>query len=657
MIAGQLTILLGLIFFAILVYVGSLTRRWIYDASDFILAGRQVSTGLNVFGVASIGFAGTSISLVPGFAVLYGFWPTYINQVIFCLFGLILYGIFFTPFIRRCGAQTLPEWLEMRYNANVRLIVTVGTIFGLTGIMANNVVSIAITITGFIDIPLNLTISVMFLIFLLFSYAGGLWAITFTDFIQLVLGLVAIPLIVTSLFISFGSPGWLITQDPTAWTLGPAGVFPVFSLRFPSYFTSLILFATFLVWGNNYYWLRTASCRTEKAARNSYIWAGILLLLIFYLPLALVGVYARVAFPDLLGTADYLTATSAYGLFLRQVPVFLASFFLLVPLAAGISTATTAHIGATSVILRDIYQRRIKPDANQRQLLGPSRVILLTIGILVWLLCFFPGGPVYLFAFANAWLGPPAMLIVLGITWRRFTSEAAFWTSVISTAAMFILTLTEIFGLFSIDPYMHVGLVGLIVGIITALVSTALTKPAYYGEKSWEKSAATGERVEYSLDESGLEVLNLIWQGYKTMSELADITGSDAADINQVIEKLDRGGFIERQSLRGAGFYTFILAEKAAGFLPEQNSQQARLVEQELTIEKLLVLQSAEKGKEKLAELVRSGKFTSLKMSVLLSSLVRSGYLVEKGMWKRSLMSTDSGKLLLKKNKDLILEV
>lgn len=45
-------------------------------------------------------------------------------------------------------------------------------------------------LTGFIEIPLIITVSVIFFVFLLFSYIGGLWAVTFTDFIQLVLGLV-----------------------------------------------------------------------------------------------------------------------------------------------------------------------------------------------------------------------------------------------------------------------------------------------------------------------------------------------------------------------------------------------------------------------------------------------------------------------------------
>jgi len=645
----NLFIILGLAFFTLLVYIGFLARRWIHDASDFILAGREVSTGLNIFGIAAIGFAGSSITLIPGFAVLYGFWPTFFNQFIFIVGGLVFYGLFFTPYIRRCGAQTLPEWLEMRFNGNVRLIVTIGTIIGLTGIMANNIVSIGIVISGFIDLPLTVTISVMFFVFLLFSYTGGLWAVTFTDFVQLLLGLIVIPLILLTLFSSFGDFSWVTSRQPEAWFSGSAGTLPIISLRYPSVLTSIILFASFLVWGNNYYWLRCASCRSEKAARDSYIWAGIILALFIYAPLALIGTYSRALFPELLDTASFVEATTAYGLFLREVPLFLTSILLLVPLAAGISTATTAHMGATSVAVRDIYQRRIKPGSDQKQLLLPSKIILLILGLLVWLLCFYPGGPITLFAFANAWLGPPAILILLGILWRRFTPAAAFWSSAVSITIMVVLTFADLTGLFSIDRYMHLGVAGFGSGLVTAVVLTFLTKPHYYGDENWERVPAPGNREIIALIEEDSKVLKLIIHGYSNMTELTDLLGKDAADLSRIIEKLDRGGFIERQALKGAGFYTFRACKQGTAALPEMSSREKALAADRLTEESLGILSVIENNSSGLNSLVEKGNMTSLQLSAILAGLIREGYLAEKGFWRRNIKITSAGKIILSK--------
>ena len=69
-ISGTLIIMFA-IFAGILLYGGYVTRKWINDSDDYLLAGREVSLVINVFGVAAIGFAGTSIVLCPGFTVLF----------------------------------------------------------------------------------------------------------------------------------------------------------------------------------------------------------------------------------------------------------------------------------------------------------------------------------------------------------------------------------------------------------------------------------------------------------------------------------------------------------------------------------------------------------------------------------------------------------
>ena len=42
-------------------------------------------------------------------------------------------------------------------------------------------------------------------------------------------------------------------------------------LTYPSVFNFIICFAVALVWGNNYYWMKVANCRSEKVARRSFV--------------------------------------------------------------------------------------------------------------------------------------------------------------------------------------------------------------------------------------------------------------------------------------------------------------------------------------------------------------------------------------------------
>ncbi|KKM11528.1 sodium:solute symporter [Clostridiales bacterium PH28_bin88] len=639
-------------FAVILTYAGYYTRRWIADSSDFILAGREVSLLINIFGVAAIGYAGTSIALAPGFAVSFGFWGSMAWSGIYSLGGLAMYGIIFANFIRKCGAQTLPEWLEMRYSPNVRLLVTITTIFGLTGIMANNVVSLAATVAGYAGWPLWVAITLCFMIILLFSFFSGLWAVTMTDFIQMILGLIAIPLFVLALVSKYGGGEFLSASWPGSdiWTAGFAGAkLPIFTFKYPSVLTFIILFAAFLVWGNNYYWLRVASCRSERTAKMSFVWAGLILVFIIYVPLALIGLYAAAANPQLFAPVGKLANVAAYGYMMKSFGVMLASFLLIGALAASISTAATAHIGATSTAVRDIYQRVYKPNATAKELLMPSKVILLLLGGLTWLLSYYPGGPVYLFAFANAWLGPPAVLVMLGIVWRRFTAMGAWWGILIGMGTMAVLTLLELMKIYSISTIMHVGVAGLFATLIPAVLVSLVTKPKYYGETTWNADPAAGERERVEITDFDHKVLELLRFGHESMAEITDALQVDSRVSNACIERLDRGGYIKRRALWGANFYAIDITEKGIALLPKLSDKEAEMAKDGLKPLYLKVLRLSGKSPEELPQLAKEEGLPSLVVASIISHLVRKGYLVEKGIWRRLIVVTEKGRTILNK--------
>ncbi|MDP3387233.1 MAG: sodium:solute symporter family protein [Eubacteriales bacterium] len=636
------------LFAAMLLYGGYVSRKWINDSSDYLLAGREVSMLINVFGVAAIGFAGTSITLCPGFTVLYGIEGGLMFGIAYLLAGLMLYGIIFAKFIRRCGAQTLPEWLEMRFDSRTRTIVTVTTVLGLLGILANNVVSMAITVSGFTGWNYLITTSIVYAMFLIFTYAGGFWAVTLTDFMQMIIGLVALPVLLIALMMRFGGIGATIANWPGplgAYQAGITGVsMPVWSLKYPSYFTLFLLFAMFLVWGNNYYWLRVASCRSERVARRSYIYAALLLLLVNYSILYIVGIYAGTHMKDVF--AGGVTPMAAFGVALRGVTPVVASFALLAALAASISTATTAHMGATSTTVRDIYGKLFKPNAGPKDLIKPSKVIMLILGVLVWFLSFYPGGPTYLFAFANAWLGPPAVLVFFGAFWPRITKDGAFWGAIISIGSMMVIAILDLTKIWSISVYMHQGVFGVIITLVLTVGISLLTKPNYYGESSWTLKP-DGAVKDASVTDFEEKVLDLIRKGYDTMGEITDYLGVDSSVSNKAIESLDQKRFIIRESKIGSGFFKFEITEQGKKKLNVLSPKEANLVEKGLTGEELQLLQAVAKGKEAIYAYAREADMSSLKFSILSAKLIKNGFLNEGGLMKRTISMTDKGAKVL----------
>ncbi len=647
-----------IVFGAALIGGGLITRKWVTDSGDYLLAGREVSLLINVFGVAAIGFAGTSITVVPGLVVSGGFWSSMSFSIAYLLAGLMLYGFVFSKFIRRCGAQTLPEWLGMRFDSRTRIIITITTVLGLLGILANNIVSMAVVISGFTGWNYLLTSSIVFAVFLFFTFAGGFWAVTLTDFMQMVIGLIALPILLIALVAKFGGLSWPAANWPGSAGIMAGGItgthLPILTLKYPSVLMFFILFGCFLVWGNNYYWLRVASSRSERVAKKSYIYAALLLLLVNYLILQLIGMYTGAASPEafaMFGKEGTASPFSAFGVILKVVPTVIASFALLAALAASVSTATTAHMGATTTTVRDIYARIFRPNASAKELVRPSKYIMLILGILVWALTFYPGGPLYLFAFANAWLGPPAVLVFLGVFWPRMTKQGAFWGATISILSMMIITILSLLKVWDIASIMHQGAFGLIVSLVLSVVISLLTKPNYYGAKGWKRkpaSASAGSQEPVEISEQEIEVLSLISRGYNTLGEITDLMGLDSFDSNTIVESLDKKRLLIRDALSGAGFYSFVLTENGKARLPQTTTAETQIVAEGVTAQDLQIIQAVNAGPESLKSYLKETGYSSLKFSVLVSKLIRTGFLNEGGLLRRKLSLTDAGRALLK---------
>ncbi|MBP1948374.1 sodium:solute symporter family protein [Virgibacillus litoralis] len=639
------------IFFMVLLYGGLITRKWVNNSNDYLLAGREVGLIVNIFGVAAIGFAGTIITLGPGLAVMYGFWGSYGFGFAYLIGGLALYGVFFAPYIRRSGAHTLPEWLEMRFDSRTRVLVTIASILGLLGIMANNVVSMAIVVNGFTGWSLIATLSVIFFLFLFFTYIGGFWAVTLTDFVQMCIGLIALPAMLISLLIKFGGPSFIRNNWPSDlsyWAHGfTGGQLSIFSLQYPSLLTFAILFACFLVWGNNYYWLRVSSTRSEKTAKRSFIYAAILLATVPYLILTFSGIYAGSAFSDMFAPNGSVSPMAAFGVVLQGLPIAIAALALMGSLAASISTSTTALIGASGTAVRDVYQRFMRPKATPEELTLPSKLITVGLGILVWFLCFYPGGPLYLFAFATAWLGPPSVLVFLGIWWKRTSKQGAFYGAVLGIGVTALFTLLDLLGIFSIDQYTHVGVVGLVITVVSTITVSLMTTPNYYGKVGWELNEEPADS-SFKPNEHELQVLKLISNGYNTMAEVSDMLGVDSSISNKFIEGLDQNRLIYRDKHTGPGFYTFNITNAGLQHVKVVADTRDKF-EEKVTMADLIILQKVDSGIAVFNQYIKEQKMNSLKASVIISKLIKQGYLNEGGLWKRKINISEEGKTLLDK--------
>lgn len=634
------------VFFAIfgfvMVLVGWITRKWIGRSTDYLVAGRQINLLVNILGVAAIGYAGTTLTLAPAFTLMGGLTKSiFMLGVAYSLTGIISYAFLIAPVARRTGAHTLPEWLEIRYDKKVRFVITLVTVVAMLGITANNILSMATIITGFTKWSIPSTILLTFLIFLFFTILGGMWAVTLTDFIQGVLCTFAIPVLIIFLLVKYGGLSFLTQNWPSGnvWANGIAGkTFPWFSMFYPSVLVAFFLYGMALVWGSNGYWIRVSSVRSERVAKLSYLWAAVILFLANGFMYPLLGAYVGAAHPEMFAPKGTAAPAAAFGIFLRDTPSVLAAYFLLTTMAASVSTATTYYMAGSSVIVRDIYQRFFKPGAKPEQLVKPSMIVNALFGLAALLLCFFPGGPVYLFAFATAWLAPTAVIVILGLYTKKFSTTGAFVGGLVGLIFMSIWTLLDLTKLYPLtNKFGHMVIPGVIVSVGAALVAN------FFGRSKYDFAV----QKRSNLTDEEIMVLDIIRRGYNTMAEITDLLDIDSSKSSEVVLSLEKAGAIERFSNGGSGFYMFKVTDFGKTLPTKIKQSDIREGVDELGIK---VLEHV-RGKAGILadELSKETGLNSMALATLINSLVRRGYLKEGGIWRRTVSITEKGNELLSK--------
>lgn len=625
------------IFIGLLIGSGIIARKWVKETDDFIIAGREIGFLINMLGVVAIGFAGTSITLAPAFSIIYGFKGGMIWGVIYAILGLLAYANIFAKFIRKNGAQTLPEYFEMRYNNKTRRLVSITTVIGLCGILANNVVSLSNIVSGYTGWPAPYIVAVAFFVILIFASLSGMWATTITDFIQVGIGTIAVPIFLFILISKFGFTDFFSSWKSGDWfNQGLAGAsMPGLDIKYPSILTFILCFGAALVWGNNYYWIKMSSTRNERVAKNSYSIGALYLIVIFMIPLALIGVFAGTYMPDVFTiVGGKVPPTSAYGLMATTIHPALGALFIVGAAAAALSTSSTSALGATSTATRDIYLGTIKKNADPKEALKASKVIMIFIIVITWIMTFFPGGPVYLFAFANSWLTPPAVLLVLGAFWPKFNSKGALWSVTIGMISMVLITVIDLTGIYPISKITNTAIIGFLITLIVAIIVTLLSKEK---ENKIERSR---DKINDTLIKSILKQLNI---GVSSLAGLIDGLNVSSTVIHDTVEILVYKKLISRKSNHGSGFYTLYITQEGKEYIKKDLSEKEKeLAAKNLNIMYLDYLKAVDK--KDLSEFNKQYKLTSLQASSMIYHLAEKGYIIEGGLFKRKVRLSEKGK-------------
>ncbi|MBN2593806.1 MAG: sodium/solute symporter [Sedimentisphaerales bacterium] len=188
MVFSLLDIAVFLGFIAAVITIGLWKSRHEKTSEDYFLAGRGLKWWLigfsliaaNISSEQLVGMSGNAASHV-GLAIASYEWMAAIT--------LVVVAFAFLPYFLRAGIYTMPEFLEVRYNAASRTIMAVATLFIYMVLLGSVTYSGALTVNtmankmGY-DVPIATAALVIGLIAMIYVAAGGLKACAWADLIQ-----------------------------------------------------------------------------------------------------------------------------------------------------------------------------------------------------------------------------------------------------------------------------------------------------------------------------------------------------------------------------------------------------------------------------------------------------------------------------------------
>jgi SSS family solute:Na+ symporter len=145
----------------------------------------------------------------------------------------------------------------------------------------------------------------------------------------------------------------------------------------------------------------------------------------------MLGMAAKVKFPDL-ANGKLALPTLLMNMNPAAGGIVLASI-----LAAVLSTVSPIILASGTMIAKDIYQRRLKPDASDKNILFVSRVATAAAGVLcmVIAIAMYDSSRILdIVYFAYTLRGSLFVVLLLGIYWKKTSQRGAIYAMLVTAA-------------------------------------------------------------------------------------------------------------------------------------------------------------------------------------------------------------------------------
>jgi sodium/proline symporter len=363
----------------VLIGIGFWSRRESRNVAGYYVAGKKLPAWVIAFSTNATGESAWLLLGLTGMGYAVGIHALWIvlGEVLGVALSWVLVALPFKEYTDRYHAITVPDYLEARFRDTRHVFRWLSLIIILsmvTAYTAAQLTAIGKAFNAFLATSYGTGVTIGAVIILYYTSVGGFKAVAYSDLLQgvlMLLGLLVLPIVG---FVAAG--GWiavtsgLATQDPSL--LRPMGSFG-FSL--PGVISALgFVGIGFAFLGSPQLLTRFMSARSrEEIVKGSLI--AVICIIFFDIGAVFAGMAGRSIFPGLADPETILPTMSA-----ELFPPIFTGIFLVIVLAASMSTVDSLLILASSAVVRDVVQKIFDPHLSEQRLSLFGKLITVVIG-------------------------------------------------------------------------------------------------------------------------------------------------------------------------------------------------------------------------------------------------------------------------------------
>ena len=458
-----MTYLLAIIFYlSALVAVGIYKVSSVKDSEDFMVAGRTLPWYILV-GTLLATWMGSG-SLFSGAGLGYRNGPAGLWSSSGAWLGIALI-YFITKRIRNFGKVTVPDIFEARYGKVAAILATITTVIAYTTIVSYQFRGggkvLSMVSDGLVTLEAGIVITAVFAIS--YTVLAGMFSVVYTDVVNGILMTIGTMGALIYLFIDVGGMSEIISVAESAgkWQLfGNWSSERVGDVSGPIIAISFFVPTMLLLMGDANMYQRIFSAKDGGSAKKAVLFwiIGVVILESVVSMLGLTGAVAATKgiIPDLVRDAQTGITDPIALLEARQsgsesvipaiarhanLPLILGLLLVSTMMAIIVSTADSFLLIPATNLTRDVYLRYVNTSATEKQILLISRMLVLVLGLIAFLLVSqFKTVLSAAFTAYNIYGTSITPALIAAFIWRRATSEGAIASILMGMAVTIIWT-------------------------------------------------------------------------------------------------------------------------------------------------------------------------------------------------------------------------